>query len=175
MQNIFYRQLVPGDYTEYRRLRLSCLDQFPDNFGTTYEEEVISQSLKLERAVKFPNNAHFVSGAFSPDEKLIAICGFVSETRLKARHRGEIVQMFVEPEYARQGIGKKLLQLTIDKAFANDQTEQIILSVVYTNEYAVALYKQLGFVEYGRLANYFKTGAIYFTQLFLNLSKNTRH
>ena len=171
MHNVFYRQLISTDYYEYRRIRLGSLKEYPNNFGAIYEEELNSKSLKLGSAIKFTNDSNFAFGAFSPEEKMIGICGFVTDLRLKTKHRGEIVHMFVDTEYTGQGIGKKLLQLTIDKAFNNNQSEQIILGVVYTNENAIKLYKQLGFVEYGKLEKYFKTGSHYFTQLFLALQR----
>jgi RimJ/RimL family protein N-acetyltransferase len=172
MRNLFYRQLISNDYNEYRRIRLGSLKEYPNNFGAIYEEELNSKSLKPGSAIKFTNDSNFAFGAFSPEEKMIGICGFVTDLRLKTRHRGEIVHMFVDTEYTGQGIGKKLLQLTIDKAFNNNQTEQIILGVVYTNENAIKLYKQFGFVEYGKLEKYFKTGSQYFTQLFFSLTKS---
>jgi ribosomal protein S18 acetylase RimI-like enzyme len=175
MQQIIFRQLIPTDHDEYKRVRLESLKQYPDNFGTTYEEELHSGYLKLDDAIKFPGDNKFAFGAFSPEEKLIGICGFIAETRSKARHRGEITQMYVENQYTRRGIGGILLQLVINKAFDNKQIEQITLGVVYSNENAVKLYKQLGFIEYGRLENYFRSGTQYFTQSFLSLAKKAGH
>lgn len=175
MNKIFYRQLIITDYDEYRRIRLDSLKQYPDNFGSTYEEEHSSQSLKLDNAIKGTGKDNFAMGAFTDYNKLVGICGLVRDLGLKTRHRGEIVQMYVDPSFARQGIGKTLLRLTIEKAFQNTETEQIILNVVHTNDKAVKLYKQIGFIEYGRLENYFKTGASYFTQLFLSLTKKDWH
>ena len=171
MQEILYRQLLPTDYNEYRRVRLNCLRQYPNNFGTTYEEELNSQSLKLDKAIKNSNECNFTFGAFTLDQKLIGICGLLTETRLKTRHRGEIVQMFVDSTYKGLGIGKKLLQHVIDKAFSSEQIEQIILSAVSENEKAVNLYKQAGFMEYGKLKNYFKSNTTYSAQSFFFLDK----
>jgi RimJ/RimL family protein N-acetyltransferase len=171
MQNIFYRQLFPADYDEYRRIRLECLKQFPNYFGSIYEEELISESLKLDGAIKFSDSNNFALGAFSDEKKIIAVCGLVTDLRSKTKHRGEVVQMYVDTEFAGRGIGRKLLQLTIDRAFNNKQTEQVTLGVVYTNENAIKLYKQAGFVEYGRLEKFFKMETQYSTQLFMCLTK----
>jgi ribosomal protein S18 acetylase RimI-like enzyme len=171
MKEILYRQLLPADLNEYRTVRLDCLRQYPNNFGTTYEEELNSQSLKLDKAIKNSNEHNFAFGAFTQDLKLIGICGFLTETRLKTQHRGEIVQMFVDPSCKGQGIGKKLLHHVIDKAFSSEQIEQIILSAVSENEQAVNLYKQAGFIEYGKLKNYFKSNTTYSTQSFFYIDK----
>ena len=51
-----------------RQVRLNCLKQYPDNFGTTYEEELNSATLEPGNAIKFTANNNFAFGPFSPDE-----------------------------------------------------------------------------------------------------------
>jgi ribosomal protein S18 acetylase RimI-like enzyme len=171
MNEIFYRELSYSDTHEYRRLRLECLIKFPDYFGTTFDEEFQSVSVRLENIIKEAVKNSFVMGAFAPDERLIGICGLVGERRLKTLHRAEIVQLFVDGNYTRQGIGKKLLWLSIQKAFQDNQTEQLTLGVVNENAIAIHLFKQLGFSEYGRLPNSFRSEAGYSTQVFFSLNK----
>ena len=171
MQKFLCRQLMPTDYDEYKRIWLDCLKQHPGNFGATYEEGLHSKSLKLANAINASDEYNFAFGAFIAGQKLIGLCGLITDPRIKARHRGEIVQVFVDPAYKGQGIGKKLLQLSIDKAFANEETEQIVLSVASANENAIRLYQRFGFAEYGRLENFFKPGTEYFTQSFFYLMK----
>jgi len=171
MQKYFYRQLTPTDYDEYKRIWLDCLKLHPDNFGTTYEEGLHSKSLKLATAINASDEFNFAFGAFIAGQKLIGHCGLITDPRIKARHRSEIVQVFVDPAYQGQGIGKKLLQLSIDKAFSNEQTEQIVLSVTSANERAIGLYQRFGFAKYGRLENFFKSGAQYSSQSFFYLMK----
>jgi ribosomal protein S18 acetylase RimI-like enzyme len=171
MKEILFRQLNPADYHDYKRVRLDCLKQCPNNFGDTYEEALIKESFKVTGAIQATDQYNFAFGAFTENNKLIGICGFITDMRMKARHRGEIVQLFVDSKYNGKGIGKKLLQLSIDKAFANQQTEQIILSVASANENAIGLYKRFGFAEYGRLEKFFKSGEEYLTQSFFCLMK----
>lgn len=171
--NIVYQQLSAADYVEYRRVRLESLRQYPDCFGSTYEEEFHLNSLKLDRSIKEADDYNFAMGAFTQDKKLIGLCGLITDMRVKTRHRSEIIHVFVDRQYGNQGVGKKLLQLTIDKAFHTEETKMIMLGVVHTNNNAVKLYKQLDFTEYGKLEKYFKSGDKYFTQLFLQLSKET--
>ena len=171
MNEVLYQQLIPADYAEYRRIRLDCLKQYPDNFGGTHEEELTADSLKLAGAIKAADAHNFVFGAFTLERRLIGICGVITSPGTKSRHRCEIVQLFVDPSYNGYGIGKKLLLLSLDKAFESGQIELIILSVVSVNEKAIALYRKFGFKEYGRLERYFLSGAEYFTQTFLYLAK----
>ena len=171
MHEIRYRQLGPHDLAEYHRVRINCLEQYPDNFGTTVQEELHATVLKLDRSITHPDDHNFTMGAFNTDNVLIGICGFLAETRIKTEHRGEVVQMFVDAAYNGQGIGMALLQQVIDKAFSSQQIEQIILSAVFENRNAVKLYERAGFVEYGRLGNYFKSDSGYTTQSFFVLNK----
>lgn len=171
MHETLYRELNYLDAYEYRRLRLECLLKFPGYFGTTFDEEFQSVSLRLENIIKEAVKNSFVMGAFAPDKRLMAICGVVGEKKLKTLHRGEIAQLFVDEQHARQGIGKKLLQLSIHKAFVDYQIEQLTLGVVSENAVAIHLFKQLGFSEYGRLPNAFRSEAGYSTQVFFTLNK----
>lgn len=173
MEKIFFRLLNPADYQEYQGIWLNCLKQHPDNFGSTYEEAIQGESYKLTNAIQAADEYDFAFGAFTSDRVLIGICGFITEMRVKARHRGELVQLFVDAAFKGRGVGYKLVQLTVKKAFANGQTEQVILSVAAVNEGAIRLYKQVGFKEYGRLGNYFKSGDVYFTQSFFCLMKDS--
>jgi RimJ/RimL family protein N-acetyltransferase len=170
MTGISYRILQVADLDKYKAIRHRCLKEYPDNFGTTLEEELQSKFPKLEPAIKGIDKDSFTFGAFDGDN-LVGICGFLREPRTKTKHRGEVIQMYVDTAYAGKEIGKALLKHTIDKAFQNPAIEQITLSLVYGNEKAEKLYKQLGFVEYGRLANFFKAGDKYTTQLFMVLNR----
>ena len=106
MQKISYQQLIPADYFEYRRAWLDCLLQYPENFGATYEEGLDLKSLNLANAILNSDEYNFAIGAFINDCKVIGMCGLTTDMRLKARHRGEVVQFFVDPKCKGQGIGK---------------------------------------------------------------------
>lgn len=167
---ISFRQLGKDDALLYRKIRLECLKNFPDNFGSTFEEESRIERLKFEIFLSEENTDNFMFGAFD-GENLIGICGFSREPRNKTRHRGEIVQMYVNPAFAGQNIGFDLLQRTIEKALANSEIEQIILSVVAENKGANKLYEKIGFVQYGFINNYFKEGEKYWNQRFMVLER----
>jgi GNAT superfamily N-acetyltransferase len=105
-----FRQLRSEDILSYRKVRAECLQNFPDNFGSTFEEESKIPELKFERYLRENNPNKFMLGAFSGIE-LFGICGFIREDRNKTKHRGEIVQMYVNPSFEGQNIGKQLLQI----------------------------------------------------------------
>lgn len=167
---IKFRLLNVTDIESYKQLRLACLKNYPDHFGTTYEEELLDGSSKFSKVLAANDNNDFMFGAFANDE-LKGICGFVQQGRIKTKQHGEIVQMYVDPSFSGKGTGTKLLQHAIEKAFENKAIDQVLLSVVYSNEKAVATYKKAGFVEYGKLENYFKHDGKCWTQLFLQLTR----
>jgi ribosomal protein S18 acetylase RimI-like enzyme len=171
MKQIKFRLLKSADLESYRRIRLECLTNHPEFFGDTYKEEEIHTSTnKFYKVLSSNDSNSFLFGAFSGNI-LIGICGFIQEERIKTIHRGNLVQVYVEPSFSGRGIGNTLIKLTIAKAFENILIDQILLSVVYTNDKAVNLYKKLGFVQYGMIENYFKEAGNSWTQLFMTLTR----
>ena len=169
---INYRILNSDDLASYRRVRLDCIQQYATHFGTTYEEEVLKDQLKFDVVLLKNNSDDFMMGAFSPvDNMLIGTCGFITEKRIKTSHRGNISQLYVQATFGGNGIGKTLLTRSIEKAFSLSRIEQITLGAVSDNPVAIKLYNELGFIEYGRLENYFKTKKNYSTHLMFVLSK----
>lgn len=167
---ISFRLLDSKDRENYRQKRLECLTNYPEFFGDTYEEEISGAPLKFDKALRPGNDNSFLIGAFS-DDSLVGISGFIQDGRIKTNHRGDLVQVYVDPSFSGQGIGSKLVELTISRAFENSLIDQILLGVVHTNEKAIRLYKKHGFVEYGMLENYFKRDENSWTQLFMALTR----
>lgn len=167
---IVYRTLETKDLDAYRKVRLECLKAHPENFGSTFEEESEGDTLLLGKILSKSQTSEFMMGAFH-DGELIGICGMKQEGRLKTNHRGEIVQMYVRSSFAGKGIGKKILESALGKAFANPSIDQVTLGVVADNQGAVTLYKNLGFIEYGKLGNSFKAHGQGTTQLLMVLTR----
>ena len=159
--------LGPQHSTAYRKARLSCLQYFPDHFGTTYEEESAKRELFVEIILKEQNPNVFMFGAFDGEE-CIGLCGFIREGRTRTLHRGELVQMYVHPDHHGKGIAKQLVQHTINKAFSIEGIEQISLSAIADNAAAVNLYLKAGFEQYGLAKNYFRVNETTYTdQVFM--------
>jgi len=83
---VVVRRLVPGESAAYRRVRLDCLRQNRDVFGTTPEEEEARPQLHFERAIEEQDPFRVMLGAFA-DGRLSGLCGFARETRIKTHHR----------------------------------------------------------------------------------------
>lgn len=168
---IIIRKLEPHESSLYREIRLACLKNASDYFGSTYEEEVLSPRLKFETFIENASPDHFMLGAFDRDD-LIGITGFTRMIRQRDRHRGEVVQVYVDARYRGQNVGEKLIRSVLEHAFVLDGIEQVQLSVIAGNEKAIKLYEKIGFRTFGIQQNYFKIGSTYRDQQFMQLFKN---
>lgn len=169
--SITIRKLQPHESAIYREVRLACLKNVPQYFGSTYEEEFLNPKFMFETFIETESPDHVMFGAFD-DDRLIGITGFNRMARQRAMHRGEIVQVYVDSNYRGQNIGEKLIRLVLEYAFGLDGIEQVQLSVIAGNEKAIKLYKKLGFKTFGVQPRYFKVGDIYMDQQFLQLFKS---
>lgn len=64
----------------------------------------------------------------------------------------DMLNLAVRPEYRRQGIGRRLVEELISRLDAHCLTLEVRLS----NENAIRLYENLGFVQVGRRKNYYQ-------------------
>jgi RimJ/RimL family protein N-acetyltransferase len=168
--SIIIRKLQPQESGIYRDVRLACLKNVPQYFGSTYEEEILNPKLMFETFIENDSPEHVMFGAFE-EEQLIGITGFNRMARQRAMHRGEIVQVYVNSKYRGQNIGEKLIRRALDYAFTLDGIEQVQLSVIANNQTAIKLYEKLGFKTFGVQPRYFKVGDIYLDQQFMQLFK----
>jgi RimJ/RimL family protein N-acetyltransferase len=168
--NITYKTLSISHLEKYRAIRLECLQNYPQNFGSLYEDELQSSQLKFDKIIAEDNGTDFLYGAFD-GEKLVGICGCIHESRIKTKQTAEISHMYLKKEYGGKGIATELLKLSIEKVFSNVVTEQIILGVVASNLQAIKINKATGFEEYGYFENYFKFDNKYESLVMMILKK----
>ena len=69
----------------------------------------------------------------------------------------EILSIGVTPGRQRQGVGKQLLQHFFEHGTSQNMT-RVVLEVAEDNVPAVRLYRDFGFVEFGRRKGYYKQG-----------------
>ncbi len=156
------RRLAAADALCYWDTRNRGLKEFPDAFTTTYEEGVATPPDQLARRFGGPGSDDFVLGAFAANGDLAGHAGFQRESRIKNRHRGTLIGMYVIPEYRSQRIGHSLLDGLIAEVRAVSGLEQIILTVTRSNEAARWLYLRAGFVSYGLERNALKVDGRYY-------------
>ena len=69
----------------------------------------------------------------------------------------EILSIGVTPDRQRQGVGKRLLQHFFEHGTSQNMT-RVVLEVAENNVPALGLYRDFGFVEFGRRKGYYKQG-----------------
>lgn len=142
------RQLNSKDAEKYLTIRHEALQNSPDAFASSYEEEKDQPVEKYKNRFQTPQNS-FTFGAFE-ESQLVGVITLVKEQLFKLRHRANIVAMYVIPEKRGKGIGKALISKVIQKADSLEDIEQLYLTVVTTNEPAKRLYSSIGFEVFGK-------------------------
>ncbi|ATX85171.1 N-acetyltransferase [Bacillus velezensis] len=141
---MYIRRLTPNDTKPYTNIRLKALKDHPDAFAVSYDEEKEWPSEKFKARLEAGNDA-IVLGAFEKD-RLIGILKISKHPLFKLRHIAVIGSMYISPKHRGSGAGKALMTEAISRAKKMKDTEQLHLSVTSTNEPAIKLYAQLGFI-----------------------------
>ena len=129
------------------------------NFNETHAETDYLLSYPDENSFDAQQEAEFLKekAESSNENEIVAVVdGVVAGTagieavgtKYKLKHRAEL-GIAILKEYWGLGIGKALMEACIECAKDAGYT-QLELNVVAENERAVALYRKMGFVEYGR-------------------------
>jgi ribosomal protein S18 acetylase RimI-like enzyme len=141
------RSLTPQDASAFAALRLRGLQECPESFASSYEEEVGTPIHEIEDRLK-PKTDAVILGAFNSGD-LCAVVGLQRESMVKLAHKAFIWGMYVAPEARGRGVGTMLLDHALNYAASTLGTRQVNLGVNTRNTSAIALYKKLGFIEYG--------------------------
>lgn len=138
------------DAEKYRSIRLESLHKSPESFASSYEEE---RDFSIEKFTsQFQSKDSFTYGAFDKEE-LVGILTFHQEELSKLKHRAHFGGMYVSTSKRGLGIGRTLMEKSIEKAKSIEGLEQIYLAVVSTNESAKKVYASMGFEVFGREKN----------------------
>lgn len=141
--NISFRKLEAKDSKLYREIRLEALREYPEYFGSSYEEQCALEKLYFERLLEEKYQNAFMFGAFY-DDKLIGICGLTTD-RVSIPNSGEIIQMYVKRGFQGKKIGYQLLDEIIKFTKKQNKLSSIILGVKKSNTIAHYLYSNMGF------------------------------
>ena len=152
------RALAPSDAAAFQAIRLRGLRECPEAFASSYEEEVDTPLGKIEDRLQ-PKTDAAVFGAFKGSE-LYALVGLQREGMVKLAHKSFIWGVYVAPEARGSGIGTKIMLHALHYAATVLSARQVNLGVNTKNFAAIALYKKLGFVEYGLERGYLVVGGV---------------
>jgi len=141
------RALHKTHLDEFIKIRKESLRLSPRSFSSEPNRSIDREQTLKDLAAK--NEENFILAYFG-EKKLVGMVGFIRRSKKKVRHKSFLWGVFVYPEFRGQGIGKQLMEETILRASRLEGLEKINLSVTDASAKALALYRQLGFVEYGR-------------------------
>ena len=85
-------------------------------------------------------------GAFDADGGMVGLVGFMPSTGDKDRHRGWLIQMYVQPQMRGTGCALALVQTVL--AHAQGKVLQVHLGVWDENPVAIRFYQKAGFTIY---------------------------
>jgi RimJ/RimL family protein N-acetyltransferase len=141
------RALTPEDASSYKALRLSGLQECPEAFASSYEEEVKTPLSELQARLA-PRADAAVLGAFEGIE-LVGTVGLQREGMAKLSHKAFVWGVYVAPTARRQSVAEQLMGFALEYAASNLGVRSLNLGVNTENTAAVALYTKLGFQQYG--------------------------
>ncbi len=144
MNTIAIKEITAEHIKEYKEFLTSELPSEQENFGVTPEEEANAP---------FPTKDtedSFTLGAFI-DKELIGVVSFTRDSgnKMKLKHKGRLIRMFIAKNHRGRGIGKLLVEELLKRVRKIDDIEQVTLTVVVSNAAAKSLYQKFGFVSYG--------------------------
>lgn len=129
----------------YSKILFASTDQvltLPEEYTITIENEKIW----INNFTKNPDALCLVAEL---DNQIIGLLFFMPFTKKKNSHVGEF-GVNVHPDFQGNGIGRILVKALLTWAKDNSHIEKVFLNVFATNQKAIELYKNLGFVEEGR-------------------------
>lgn len=139
------RPVTRAEAAAWRALRLEMLRNEPLAFSSSFEDQV---GLDLAFfAGRIPEDGVDVLFGVYVDGELSGSAGFSREQGLKVSHKGLMWSVYLKPRLRGRGIGEALAGRVIDHARRHVSVLQC--SVTRDNLAARALYRRMGFVEYG--------------------------
>lgn len=162
------RRLMPADAGLFREIRLEALQQAPEAFGSTFEQEGSQSLARFEEVLAQAD----VFGAFR-DADLIGMAGFRGHTGAKQAHKGSLWGMYVRASARGTGVARPLVEAVL--AHARDRVELVQLTVVKENEAAQRLYRRCGFVAYGLEVHALKHGGRYYDEVLMAVALDPRN
>lgn len=150
----------PADEAAFYALRREGLAREPDCFTVTPADDA-------RRAGRFsgyqPGPERVIWGAFLNDD-LVGIVRFERETLDKLRHKAHLHGLYVRAEATGQGLGRQLVRTVVEFAGRQPELEQLLLTVVASNDRARSLYLAAGFVSIGLAPRAMKWAGQYFDE-----------
>lgn len=142
------RLLNHADAPPYRALMLRAYAEEADAFTSTPEERA---QAPLQWWCNRICNAEQLTQAFGwfDGDALVGTAAVEYNARVKTRHKGLVIGMFVASGYRGRGAGSALLNAVVAHARSREGLVALTLTVTEGNAPAIALYEASGFTVFG--------------------------
>ncbi|CAM3228446.1 MULTISPECIES: GNAT family protein [Brevibacillus] len=163
------RLLVPNDAQALAAIRLEALEQEPEAFGASLEEEKKKSLEDWQARLALSNQGESgYFGAFEEGE-IVGLIGYFRHKGAKVRHKAVIVSMYVKQAHRGTGVARELMQATLAHLQAFGDIDQVQLAVVTSNQAAVRFYEKMGFQPFGQEKRALKIGDKYVDETHMYL------
>ncbi|HFL2714597.1 TPA: GNAT family N-acetyltransferase [Legionella pneumophila] len=124
------KQLTTDDWLVWKNIRLNALNDTPESFRSSFEEEVNLPDKHFQNTLSTGE----VYGVFIKED-LVSCAGFYVLNNHKTKHRGIIWGVYTKPEYREQGIATQLIQTILKHC--KSCVAQVHLACATTNQNAL--------------------------------------
>jgi ribosomal protein S18 acetylase RimI-like enzyme len=159
MEKIKITKLPTSYWAEYKKFRLLAVTDTPFAFGENIESTKKQSKKKWIEQIK---NMIFAMH----DDKIIGMLALVEGRSANTKHWAEIFSVFVNKDYRKKGIAKKLFIKAFDIA-KKKKYIKVKIAVNTINKPAYNLYKKMGFVKVGKISKELKINEIYYDEYIL--------
>ena len=157
LPDLSIRALRDADLPAYKALRDHALAHHEEAFTSDAPTEALRAAASYAGRLGADGNASFTLGALRGD-RLVGAITCERDPRSKVHHIGHVVGTMVHADEMRRGVGAALLDALIARAAADDELQQLTLTVTAGNDAAERLYARAGFVRYGTLQRAIRVG-----------------
>jgi ribosomal protein S18 acetylase RimI-like enzyme len=135
----------PDDWERVRDIRLRSLEDAPDAFGATLEQERVYREPEWVAWIEGWEGATNVMYVAEADD---AFVGMAVGSREGSASNAHLYAMWVEPAWRTRGVGSHLVHEVL--AWARSWgSRRVILGVTENNDGAARFYERLGFADTG--------------------------
>ena len=143
-----------ADLHGIKNLMLKALKEDPLAFSVTFEEyKDNSDSWWNSYLSPFFSNFYQTMILAKDENKISGMVGVIYDHKIRKKHIAAIVWFYVDPEYRKLGLGKKLMVTLTNDILKNSEIKKLSLLVNEPQKQAIKIYKKLGFSKSGKLKN----------------------
>jgi len=149
--NFIITQLSPDEWQKYRDIRLEALKADPLAFASSLNEEVKLPEKSWRDRI---HNMWFAMFNNQP----VGMAGLLRHENESSLHCGNIISLWVKPEFQGRGIAKALIR-ELRAISLKTGIKKLSLEATITQQAAIRLYETMGFEKIALLkANLYKDG-----------------